>query len=218
MIDEEIMRIYSRSIAIACLALCLLLNGCYDGPSSLHVSPAIDSSSDCSLRALEAHDRNNDGYLAGDELSTCPGLLMSLEKIDSDGDKRISVNELQARLDQWLHHDVGLVSFACRVTANGRPLEGAEVKLVPEEFLGSGLKTAIGHTDSRGNAVISLPASDLPPGNESRRVMQPGIYRVQITHPRTNIPRVYNQETILGCEVAFDSNRLEVPQFTIKTP
>ena len=35
--------------------------------------------------------------------------------------------------------------------------------------------------------------------------MQPGLYRVEITHPTVTLPAKYNTETTLGREVSGDS-------------
>ncbi|HEY0178709.1 MAG TPA: hypothetical protein VGC30_03625 [Dokdonella sp.] len=46
-------------------------------------------------------DSNRDGYLEKDELIPYPGVLKNFEKIDTDGDGRISQDEYAA----WRDHD-----------------------------------------------------------------------------------------------------------------
>ena len=91
------------------------------------------------------------------------------------------------------------MSLRCMVTHNGRPLEGADVKFVPEKFLGPNMKTATGKTDENGVARLSVPTGDGPPG------VPPGFYRVEITKADMKIPAKYNKETIFGQEVAIDA-------------
>jgi hypothetical protein len=70
---------------------------------------------------------------------------------------------------------------------------------VPEEFLGSGLPTGTGTTDTRGMAFISQPSHE----GDTSRGMSPGFYRVEITKGE-EIPVKYNKSTIFGQEVAAD--------------
>ena len=82
-----------------------------------------------------------------------------------------------------------------------QPIAGAEVKFVPESFLGPGLKTGTGTTDKNGDAMISQPSRG---GDDPAIGMCPGFYRVEITKGN-EIPAKYNTATILGEEVAGDA-------------
>jgi hypothetical protein len=91
------------------------------------------------------------------------------------------------------------------VLHNGKPLADAEVKFVPEKFLGDKLPIGAGKTNKDGIALISIPmkGSNDPPG------MPPGFYRVEITKDGENIPPKYNTETIFGQEVAVDAKDIQ---------
>jgi hypothetical protein len=67
-------------------------------------------------------------------------------------------------------------------------------------FEGS-IKPAQGVTDSSGIARMSLAEADLPEDLKSTLLMQPGLYYVEITHPKTALPARYNMATELGFEV-----------------
>ena len=84
---------------------------------------------------------------------------------------------------------------------NGRPLDGANVRFVPETFLGPNIPTATGVTDQNGVAMLSIPTGGVggPPG------VPPGFFRVEITKRGPKIPAKYNKETIFGQEVAIDT-------------
>ena len=69
---------------------------------------------------------------------------------DKDADGQISAEEIAARIRVWSEGETGLMSFYCMVTLDGRALEGAEVKLDPEPFLGDGVKPASGVTAAMG--------------------------------------------------------------------
>jgi hypothetical protein len=192
--------------------------GCQRDATSVHVAPSVGNPKTIGAQAIAKYDANGDGFLAGDELKAFPGLLWDSSKFDRDGDSRVSSKEIADRVSQWLDQGVGLVSFNCRVTVNGRPLESAVVKLEPEEFLRPNVKDAVGYTNSRGSAIVSLASDDLPEGSKQRKVVQPGLYKVRITHPEVRLPRRYNEQTELGCEVAFDLNRTELPEFKLTLP
>ena len=95
--------------------------------------------------------------------------------------------------------------------ANGKPLAGAEVKFVPETFLGDDIKTASGKTNQAGMARLSVATTSRadPPG------VAFGLYRVEITKPGDNIPAKYNTETTLGQEVALDAPNIQNIRFDL---
>jgi hypothetical protein len=86
------------------------------------------------------------------------------------------------------------------VTLDGRPLEEAEVKLDPEPFLGDAVKPASGVTRSDG-AILKIDPALLPEEDRYLRGVQPGLYKVRITHPSQKIPPRYNTATTLGQEI-----------------
>ena len=57
---------------------------------------------------------------------------------------------------------MGISTLEVDVSLGNRPLPGAEVRLVPESYLGSGPKIASGTTDTDGFAKISVPVDQLP--------------------------------------------------------
>ncbi len=154
------------------------------------------------FRAIEQFDANKDRKISGAELDKCPGLKAAIENVDADGDGGITAKEITDRVHAWQKSRLGRMSMSCRVVHNGKPLEGAEVKFVPEKFLGETLKTATGKTDQNGMAMICLPDT-LPPG------VAPGLYRVEITKAGEKIPAKYNTKTIFGQEIALDAKGLQ---------
>ena len=119
---------------------------------------------------------------------------------------KISAEDIDARIREWQAAGTGRVSVPCHVIhakkgSKPEPLAGAEVKFVPESFLGSALATGAGTTDKSGNAMISQPSRG---GDDPATGMGPGFYRVEITKG-SEIPAKYNTETVLGAEVAGDA-------------
>lgn len=176
--------------------------GCQRGPSRLH-PPAIDASA-AGSQAMEMYDADKDGKLSGAELDKCPALKAAMAQIDAAGDGSITAAKITARVKAWQNSKLGRTSLSCTVLHNGKPLAGAEVKFVPEKFLGENVKVASGKTDGNGVAMISVPTS----GREDPPGLAPGLYRVEITKAGENVPAQYNSETTLGQEVALDAKGL----------
>ncbi len=182
---------------LAFVGLLVVCTGCPSGPGRVY-PPGYNSSAGSD--AIAAFDTNKDGKISGDELNKCPGLKAALARLDPSGKGEVTADMITARIQAWKNSKLGRMSYSCSVTYNGRPLAGAEVKLVPEKFLGEYVKTAVGKTDQNGMAMIST--GDTPPG------IAPGFYRVEITKDGLNIPAKYNTDTILGAEVAQDAQEI----------
>jgi hypothetical protein len=178
----------------------LLLAGCSGRPGRL--SPPKVSADAAADEALETFDQNQDGSLAEDELAKCPGLAHVFSDYDSNGDKQLSGEEIAAGIRVWAEGKMGMTSWPFQVRFNGRPLEGAQVKLIPEPFLGDAIKPASGEAGRGGHGSLGIALEELPSNAPKRPLIQPGIYRVEITHPSTQIPAQYNTESTIGLEVA----------------
>jgi hypothetical protein len=185
--------------------ICLLFSvaialGCSQGTTRI-LPPSIDASS-AGAEAVELYDADHDGKISGAELDKCPALRSSLGQFDTNSDQGISAEEIAARISAWEDARVGRLSVKCLVTRNGRPLSGADVRFVPEKFLGENVMPARGKTDESGLAIVGGEDSE---GRVSRGV-SPGLYRVEITKQGEQIPAKYNTETTLGQQVAFDAS------------
>jgi hypothetical protein len=190
------------SVIVAASALL----GCSRGPTAIKVPPIEPEAA--AERALSLYDKNGDGQLAADELASCPALVDALKNhIDKNNDKRLSKEELTERFAMWAHGGVGLSYLNCRVTVGGRPLAGAQVKLVPEDFFDGVIQPAEGTTGSSGSARLAIDKSHLPADLQNFRGVQQGLYRVEITHQSMDIPAKYNKNSTLGLEVSFESGR-----------
>lgn len=178
-----------------------------DGPRRVY-PPGINAVA-AGKRAIEMFDTDKDGKLSGKELDECPGLKSACtptatggpSTVDPAGTGEITAQMITDRIKQWQASRLGRMSLRCMVKHGGEPLEGADVKFVPEKFLGPNIKTATGKTDQNGVAMLSIPTESEggPPG------VPPGFYRVEITKAGTKIPAKYNQKTIFGQEVAIDA-------------
>jgi len=199
----------------ACLPVVLLpfmtfLIGCGRAPSRVVAeAPAGNSSS----AAMAKHDADKNGSLDETELKSAPGLLAGMKQADTNGDGKLSAAEIDARIAAWAKSKVGRMSVAVVVTRGGMPLADADVRFVPESFLGTAIPTATAKTNAQGMAMPKAPSSE-----ENLGGVPPAFYRVEITTAAGNIPATYNTETTLGVEVAPDVTALIMGPLRIDLP
>jgi EF hand len=175
--------------------LALLTTGCSGSdPGVAQISPR-----DAANQALTDYDANKDGALDAKELEACPGLLTDLKRVDQNADGRLTADEIADRLSffqqQGMQSDV-----AAEVSLDGRPLGGATVTLIPEQFMGASVKSASTVTDETGSGYFKIE------GSEYVQVAY-GYYRVQVSknaQGREMVPAKYNAKTVLGHEIAPD--------------
>lgn len=180
----------------------MTLAGCSKGPGRI-TQPKMSASS-VGSGAIATYDTDGDGFIAGDELKQAVSLRRAAERIDTDGDGKLSATEIAQRVEVWKAARTGLTNVMCVVTMDGRPVDGAEVVFEPEEFLGGNVKQAVSPTNYLGMAAPTVakedrPVPHAPPG------MAFGFYKVRISgNDRIKIPSRYNEETVIGYEVAPD--------------
>lgn len=190
--------------------------GCSYGPGA--IKPVAVDPGSASTKAVELYDKSGDGLLDTDELAEIPGILKNLEKYDANHDGLVSKSEIEDRIAIWKQHGLGMCSLNVVVLLEGKPLESANVTFVPEPYLGEGPKIASGVTDRHGTTKVSIDTSTLPESLQELRVkgIYGGTYKIEVTHPSKEIPKVYNAETTLGAEVAKDTTTEEI-KLNLKT-
>lgn len=186
--------------AIAFLLSMAIVWGCSNAPPC--VSPPAMNSSSTGAAAIETYDANKDGKIEGAELDKSPALRSALKQIDADGDDAITADEITARIEAWQKPKIDRMMVSVVVFHNGHPLAGAHVKFIPEKFLGENRIEATGTTAENGLTMVSVPVKD---PTTDRPGVPPGFYFIEITKEGENIPAKYNTATMLGCEVATDS-------------
>jgi hypothetical protein len=174
----------------------IALSGCSGG--GLVNPPDVDPQA-AAAHAMEHFDSNGDGALEPPELSKCPALIDARASFDIDQDGRIGKDELTDGLSQIFGSQTSLTEWNCNMKLNGRPLAGAKVRLLPIEILGETLPAAEGETDARGSARPTIDPELLPEEYRKKPLMYAGLYRVEITHPRTQLASRYNTASELGC-------------------
>jgi hypothetical protein len=197
----------SGLLVLSCLAGCSRYARIYP--------PQIDASR-AAAAAIKQYDSDGDGILSASELERAPGLRASL--CDTNKDGRITADEIVERINKYQSDRVGLISFEVHVTLNDKPLQGATVKFIPEEFLSEWIQPGSGTTDANGLAFIGMDPSLLRQDLKSMPLMHCGIYRIEVTHPQFEVPAQYNTNTILGQEVAVDTREDPYTPVALESP
>jgi hypothetical protein len=151
--------------------------------------------------AIEEYDANGDGKIDADEIKSSPGLMEALQMTDKDGDGSLTADEISVRVGEWLDGGTVVFTQSTGVSLDGKPLAGATVTYDPEPFLAHAVEPSSGVTDEQGIAF--------PKGQDAKYPgLYTGVYRVRISKivdGQQTIPARYNTETILGKEIAADS-------------
>lgn len=192
----SVLRICGGALSVV---LCLLtVAGCSRGPAAISV-PYVDPSQ-AAESAIELYDIDHDGVLTEAELAACPGILGHLSLYDSDNSGSVSKEEIEKQISELRASRVGLTMLSVQLRLDGRPLKGAQVKLIAEKYLGEEVKSAIGTSNLRGIATMDIRDADLPASDHGLLGIHYGTYKIEVTHPDLPIPAKYNTQTTIGYE------------------
>jgi hypothetical protein len=204
----------------------IISGGCSKGPKS--DAPETDPAK-AGYDALYQYDDNSDSKISGPELDKAASLKSNLAKIDLDNDGAVTADEIADRIRYWQKTKLirSRTPIHCTVYHNKQFLADAEVKLVPEKFLGDNVKIAKGKTNANG--IVLLVMEDAKPNDPPG--VGPGFYRVEITkkadeatakrnrevairnhqdpsNANEEIPPKYNTKTILGLDTTMDNPQI----------
>lgn len=188
----------------------LAVPGCMNRAPSVS-SPNIDAGA-ATAKAYEIYDSNGDGLLDAVEVLKCPAVADNMALYDVSGDKQVSRDEFEARVAAWAGSPA-MMTVNCRVTLDGRPLAGAEVKFSPEPYLSDWLHEAAGTTSVDGETNVGISPALLPEAVKRVRAVNAGAYRISVTSPQKVIPARYNSATTIGKEVSAETR---TPAFNIE--
>jgi hypothetical protein len=200
------MKTLAASSAVAA-AVVLAWSGCSRGPR--HIDPPRIDASEAGRRAVAQYDTKKAGKIGGADLDACPAVKSIVDQLDPGGEGGVTAETIAARIRQWQDLSAARLIVTFRILHHGRPLPGAVVTLVPEEFLGPDMKPGSGTTTGDGITVPSIPTG----GGDDFAGMPCGFYRVEITKPGESIPAAYNTATVLGVEISIDKKRPQPLQF-----
>lgn len=196
--------------AIGCIVLPALA-GC---SSSLPPLPIPKINAAAGTDAVRQYDTNGDQAIDLTELKRSPALHAALPRLDQNKDSRLTAEEIDRRLDVFRNSGVGMTTCTIIVRMHGQPVEGAAVKMIPEEFLGEQIKPTQGVTNRRGMARMKAGDEVDGPGAHL------GLYRVEISKVvdgKETIPAKYNAQSQLGLELAADVFESRGPIFDLQS-
>lgn len=153
--------------------------------------------------ALADFDKDGNGSIDASEARACPALSASFAAIDTNGDRKISADEIKKRVEAYAAGSTGSVPVAILVQMDGKALVDATITLVPEACMSSVLKTATAKTNQEGLC------NEFQIDGKNYRGLAAGWYKIQVTKEGANVPARYNTQTTLGTEIIHDTRRGE---------
>lgn len=153
-------------------------------------------------RFIDSYDTDGDGTISNDEMKACPVLIKSIRAYDRNSDGAVSLSELNDRITKIYQDKTALYAVSAKVTLDGKPLQGAHVRLVPESAFGESLRPAEGEAGKDGFAMLSMADSDMPQDLRGLvKGMQTGLYRICVEHASRALPEDVRNGDRLGVEI-----------------
>gem|GEM_PF-4882759 len=156
--------------------------------------------------AIALYDKNANGTLQSSEIDASSVLKASMDKYDTDKNGTLTESEIQKRVQYYVDRLGNLTMLYAMVTFDGMPLEGANVTLVSEPWLGR--PTVTNQTNDKGEVVFRMNLA------EEAGVFA-GLYRIEVSKKDSSgtemVPDKYNTKSTLGQEAAPDRRELESP-------
>ena len=174
------------------MGLVSLLSGCsgFAKPEPVGLDPP-----EVAAAIIEEFDADRDGALSKSEIKASKSLSFlsrnELNPLDVDQDGSVTNEEIEAKIQGFVEEN--RITVFCYVFYRRQPLRDAEIRFVPETFMGPTLVEATGTSNAEGLAEIE-------DGGEFGGMVS-GLYKVEITHPTVNISPEFNTETTLGIAV-----------------
>lgn len=173
--------------------------GCTSKNTGPREAPVPKYDPDAITQAVLAEfDKNRDNVLDATELRACPALYGAMTAIDTNGDRRLSADEIRKRIEAYAAVPTGSIPVTCIFRMEGRPLVGATVTFDPEPCMGSALKPAVGTTDEQGQCT------EYQIDGQAYRGLPAGLYRIRVTKEGAAIAPRFNTQTTIGHEVYLD--------------
>ena len=183
-------------------ALSTLLVGC---SGSVPEAGPLDPPK-AAAEAIATYDKNGNGALEAPEIAGSPAIKASMNKYDVDKSGTLTAAEIQNRVQYYVDRLGNLTMLYALVTLDGTPLEGANVTLVSEPWLGRPTVTNV--TDDKGEVVFRMEDAE-------EAGVHAGLYRIEVSKKDASgtemVPEKYNTKSTLGQEAAPDRRELESP-------
>lgn len=193
-----------RQLRVALVGFCIVA-GCTSKDTAPKEAPLPKYDPDAITQAVMAEfDKNHDGALDAGELRDCPALYGAMSAIDTNGDKRLSADEIRKRVEAYAAVPTGSIPVTCIFRHDGRPLVGGTITFDPEPCMSSTLKPATATTDAEGQCT------EFQIDGKQYRGLPAGLYRIRVTKEGAAIAPRFNTQTTLGQEIYLDPRAASV--------
>jgi hypothetical protein len=184
---------YRSCAVLFCVAAAFSLAvvaGCDRGAKRI-VPAKVANPAKAAEEAMKMYDANQDGKLDAQELKQ----ISALAQLAKDG--AVTADLIEKQLKEWAQGAIGRVQWGVVIVHNGKPIVGADVKFVPEKFMGENYPVPTGKTNNIGFASMSVQVSAL---GEPKGIPL-GFYRLEVTKDGESIPAKYNTESTISLGV-----------------
>ena len=161
-------RRFGLALAMALAGLICSL-GCSRGPKTPDWNPDVAADA-----CMQQYDTDSDGFLDKTEILASPSLKGAARNLDTDGDKKLSRDEIFERIETYQEINVNMQALV-EVYVKNQKLLDAEIEFVPEDFLAGFIEPAFGSSD-RELGVANMtrePAAFSPAAKATMRSSKP---------------------------------------------
>lgn len=183
-------------LLILAISLCVSVIGCFGPRRSKRLkAPSYDPQA-IAAAAIKQYDLNGDGQISGDELDKAPSIKFAFPNMPA-----VTSTEIANRVRIWKESRLGLQIASAKFVKDGKPVDGAEVTVSSEDFMGGNKIQFTDTTNLTGVVTLTAPNEDNLPG------IQCGFYKIDVKYKG----KTYN----FGIEIGENSGG-DAPTFELK--
>ena len=157
-------------LLILAISLCVSVVGCGPRRSKRLKAPAYNTQAIASA-AMKQYDLNKDGQISGDELDKAPSIKYAFPNMPA-----VTSTEIANRVRIWKESRLGLQTASVKLVKDGKPVEGAEVTVSSEDFMGGNKIQFSDTTNVSGVITLTAPNEDNLPG------IPCGFYKIEVKY------------------------------------
>ena len=157
-------------LLILAISLCVSVIGCGPRRSKRLKAPAYNTQA-IATAAMKQYDLNGDGQISGDELDKASSIKYAFPNMPA-----VTSTEIANRVRIWKESRLGLQTASVKLVKDGKPVEGAEVTVSSEDFMGGKKIQFSDTTNVSGVITLTAPNEDNLPG------IPCGFYKIEVKY------------------------------------
>ena len=182
-------------LLILAISLCVSVIGCFGPRRSKRLkAPSYDTQAIANA-AMKQYDLNGDGQISGDELDKAPSIKYAFPNMTS-----VTLTEIANRVRIWKESRLGLQIASVKFVKDSNPVDGAEVTVSTEDFMGGNKIQFSDTTNVTGVVTLTAPNEDNLPG------VPCGFYKIDVKYKG----KTYNFGIEVGENAGGDSPTFEL--------